>query len=52
MPRDLGVGMYVYPGGTCLVDKKYPGTVPCAQSPIWMRSLLLYWLGKLTPWEP
>ena len=55
--NDLDLG-YVYPGWTgqlghqWILDEKYPGTVPCAQSPIWMLSPLLQWLGKQTPWEP
>ena len=40
----------MYPGARGLMghkwtlEEKYPGTVPCAQSPIWMMSPLLHWL--------
>ena len=30
------------------LNEKYPGMVPCAQSPVWMMSPLLHWLEKQT----
>ena len=38
-------------GHKSTLDKKYPGTVPCTQSPVWM-SPLLHWLEQQTPWSP
>ena len=46
------------PGARCLkghkltLDEKYPGTVPSAQSPVWMMSSLLHWLEKQTLGSP
>ena len=51
--RERGVGICV---SRCEMSagypEKYPGTVPSAQSHVWMMSPLLHWLEKQTPWEP
>ena len=39
-------------GHKCTLDKKYPGKVPIAQSPIWRMTPLLHWVEKQTLGSP